>query len=143
MIRAKVVVVLTATLAAGACETDRTEYLQAPPPAVVAVAPSGAELVCRDEGFTPGTIAYDRCLSNQAAVRRYGYREQTVVYVPATPPPAQVYPTPPYPAAPYVETRTATTGIPAFQDEYGFRYDAEGNRLDRYGNIISPHTRTP
>ena len=29
----------------------------------------------------------------------------------------------------------------AFKDEYGFRYDAQGNRLDARGNIISPHTR--
>ena len=27
----------------------------------------------------------------------------------------------------------------AFTDEYGFRYDADGNRLDRRGNVISPH----
>ena len=27
----------------------------------------------------------------------------------------------------------------AFKDEYGFRYDAQGNRLDARGNIISPH----
>lgn len=27
----------------------------------------------------------------------------------------------------------------AFKDEYGFRYDAEGNRLDARGNIMSPH----
>jgi hypothetical protein len=28
----------------------------------------------------------------------------------------------------------------AFRDEYGFRYDSQGNRLDARGNIISPHT---
>ncbi len=28
-----------------------------------------------------------------------------------------------------------------FKDEYGFRYDAQGNRLDARGNIISPRTR--
>jgi hypothetical protein len=27
----------------------------------------------------------------------------------------------------------------AFRDEYGFRYDSQGNRLDARGNIISPH----
>jgi len=27
----------------------------------------------------------------------------------------------------------------SFRDEYGFRYDNEGNRLDSRGNIISPH----
>ena len=25
------------------------------------------------------------------------------------------------------------------KDEYGFRYDGQGNRLDARGNIISPH----
>ena len=30
---------------------------------------------------------------------------------------------------------------PTFKDEYGFRYDAQGNRLDARGNIISPQTR--
>jgi len=29
----------------------------------------------------------------------------------------------------------------AFKDEYGFHYDAQGNRLDARGNIISPQTR--
>lgn len=28
-----------------------------------------------------------------------------------------------------------------FKDEYGFRYDAQGHRLDARGNIISPQTR--
>jgi hypothetical protein len=28
----------------------------------------------------------------------------------------------------------------AFTDEYGFRYDDQGNRLDARGNIISPRT---
>jgi len=27
----------------------------------------------------------------------------------------------------------------AFKDEYGFRYDDQGNRLDARGNVISPH----
>ena len=27
----------------------------------------------------------------------------------------------------------------AMKDEYGFRYDSQGNRLDARGNIISPH----
>ena len=28
-----------------------------------------------------------------------------------------------------------------FKDEFGFRYDGQGNRLDGRGNIISPQTR--
>ncbi len=31
----------------------------------------------------------------------------------------------------------------AFRDEYGFRYDARGERIDAQGHRISPHTTTP
>jgi len=31
----------------------------------------------------------------------------------------------------------------AFKDEYGFHYDARGNRIDASGRTISPHTTTP
>jgi hypothetical protein len=30
-----------------------------------------------------------------------------------------------------------------FRDEYGFRYDSRGNRIDAQGYRISPHTTTP
>lgn len=30
---------------------------------------------------------------------------------------------------------------PALKDEFGFRYDDQGNRLDARGSIISPQTR--
>ena len=30
-----------------------------------------------------------------------------------------------------------------FRDEYGFRYDSRGNRIDSQGYRISPHTTTP
>ena len=55
-----------------------------------------------------------------------------VVYT--TPPaPAYVPPAPPRPPA----------GVQAFRDEYGFRYDGQGNRLDARGNIISPQSTRP
>ena len=31
----------------------------------------------------------------------------------------------------------------AFKDEYGFRYDDRGDRIDGAGRRISPHTMTP
>ena len=34
-------------------------------------------------------------------------------------------------------------GVQAFRDEYGFRYDGQGNRLDARGNIISPQSTRP
>lgn len=45
--------------------------------------------------------------------------------------------------APQMAPMPAQTGPrqAAFKDEFGFRYDSEGNRLDARGNIISPQTR--
>ena len=45
--------------------------------------------------------------------------------------------------APQMQMAPARTGPrqAAFKDEFGFRYDSEGNRLDARGNIISPRTR--
>jgi len=31
----------------------------------------------------------------------------------------------------------------AFRDEYGFRYDSRGDRINAQGYVISPHTTTP
>ena len=46
-------------------------------------------------------------------------------------------------AAPQMAPMATQTGPrqAAFKDEFGFRYDSEGNRLDARGNIISPQTR--
>jgi hypothetical protein len=57
----------------------------------------------------------------------------TVVYTDPTPVQAYVRPAPPPPPA----------GVQAFRDEYGFRYDGQGNRIDARGNIISPHSTVP
>lgn len=65
--------------------------------------------------------------------------DQGQMYTPAQPYPAN-YASPPSPA-PYVGPRT--TGVESSRDEYGFRYDAQGNRIDRYGRIISPQSTTP
>ena len=45
--------------------------------------------------------------------------------------------------APQMAPMPAQTGPrqATFKDEFGFRYDSEGNRLDARGNIISPQTR--
>jgi len=44
-------------------------------------------------------------------------------------------------AAPMAMPAQSGPRQPALKDEFGFRYDAEGNRLDARGNIISPQTR--
>jgi hypothetical protein len=91
---------------------------------------------CHSYGLEPGTSYYARCVSREVDVRRFRADEAyipagstTVVYpqqsyVPPAPPPSPV-------------------GVQAFRDEYGFRYDGQGNRLDRYGNIISPLSTQP
>src|SRR5262245_48517811 len=38
---------------------------------------------------------------------------------------------------------TPPAGVQAFRDEYGFRYDGQGNRIDARGNIISPQSTRP
>jgi hypothetical protein len=55
----------------------------------------------------------------------------------------QAQPMAPQMASPPMDAMPAQTGPrqAAFKDEYGFRYDAQGNRLDARGNIISPQTR--
>lgn len=117
-----------------------------------------ARNACYSYGLTPGTTAYDRCVGREIDARRY--RDQA--YVTTVPAPSAPYSTTTYyttaPAAPTyygpattVSTTTYSTppvayqptppaGVEAFRDEYGFRYDGQGNRLDRYGNIISPQS---
>jgi len=66
----------------------------------------------------------------------------TTTYV--TPAPiATAYVTPAPTVAVVPPARTPPAGVEAFRDEYGFRYDGQGNRLDRYGNFISPHSTRP
>jgi hypothetical protein len=90
---------------------------------------------CSSYGLLPGGPPYDRCVAREMDARRF--RADQAMVVPA---PGVVYPqeaalppvAPPPPA-----------GIEAFRDEYGFRYDGQGNRLDRYGNLISPQSTRP
>ena len=63
----------------------------------------------------------------------------TTVYTPA--PVTTVYTPGPVTYAPAATTPPA--GVQAFRDEYGFRYDGQGNRIDAQGNIISPQSTRP
>jgi len=87
---------------------------------------------CFSYGLHPGTARYEGCVAREIDARRY--RGEAYV-VTTTPAPVQ------YVYHPTYDSRVATTGVAVFTDEYGRRYDAQGNRLDRFGNIISPHTR--
>lgn len=127
-----------------------------------------AQNACYSYGLQPRTSAYDRCVGREIDARRYrseaaapvyppyrvdqyGYRVDAQGYrvdangyrISQAPTAAPAYATAPAYTPAYVEPRPATTGQVAFRDEFGFRYDAQGNRIDARGNIISPQTRTP
>ncbi len=92
---------------------------------------------CYSYGLQPGTGPYDRCVGRELDSRRWRADQAyvtpgTVVYTP-TPAPEYVPPAPPPPPA----------GVQAFKDEFGFRYDGQGNRIDARGNIISPQSTRP
>lgn len=116
-----------------------------------------AQDACYSYGLQPRTDRFDRCVGREIDARRYRseasvqtsppYRTDQYGYRISTPP---IYTAPSHPVAhtpayapAYVEPRPTTTGEVAFRDEFGFRYDAQGNRIDARGNIISPQTRTP
>ena len=92
---------------------------------------------CSDYGLDRGTQRYDNCVAREVDARRY--RDQSQMYAPAQPYAANYAPAPS--PAPYVGPRT--TSVETTRDEYGFRYDAQGNRIDRNGRIISPQSTTP
>ena len=66
--------------------------------------------------------------------------DRTVV----TPQPAQAVAPPVVYAAPTPPPRPLPPDtVGPSRDEYGFRYDAKGNRIDASGRIISPQSTTP
>ena len=68
------------------------------------------------------------------------YPAATAVYTPAP----VVYAAPPVSTTTIVPAATTPpAGVQAFRDEYGFRYDGQGNRVDARGNIISPQSTRP
>lgn len=121
-----------------------------------------AQAACSSYGLLPATQTYDRCVAREIDARRYsesatvttyttpaypapayapGPASSTTVYSPA--PGTTVYSTTTNvpPAAPAATTPPA--GVQAFRDEFGFRYDGQGNRVDARGNIISPASTQP
>jgi hypothetical protein len=92
-----------------------------------------ARNACSDYGLARGTQRYESCVTHEVDARRY--RQQGQVSDPA-----QSHASGARAPAPYYQPRVATTGVEASRDEFGFRYDAEGNRLDASGRIISPQS---
>ncbi len=173
MSRITLLAVAAVGLSTAACSYSSTTTAQVPasPGPVLVNSPSAA--ACIEYGFVPNTIAYNRCVERehaarvagrmargyaeaqltadaQAACTSYGlpstsayfatcvdremaarrYHEQAAVGDTFTQPEPPAPPPPP-------------AGVQAFRDEYGFRYDGQGNRLDKYGNIISPQSTQP
>jgi len=90
-----------------------------------------ARSACVSYGLEPGSSYYDRCVGWEMDARRFRADQ---AYVPAT----TLYTQPEY-----VPPPPPPAGVQAFRDEYGFRYDGQGNRLDARGNIISPQSTQP
>ncbi len=104
---------------------------------------SDARNACYSYGLEPATVRYDRCVNRELDARRYrggvAYNSPGPGYTAVTTY-SDVNPAPYY-AGPVRNDPPA--GVQAFKDEYGFRYDGQGNRLDRNGNVISPHSTQP
>lgn len=100
---------------------------------------------CYSYGLEPATPRYDRCVSRELDARRYrgsvAYNGPTPGYTTVTTYSTQTVNPGPY----YVEParNDPPAGVQAFKDEFGFRYDGQGNRLDRNGNVISPQSTQP
>lgn len=119
-----------------------------------------ARNACYSYGLTPGSVMYDRCVGNEIDARRYRDQAYVTTTVPAPAPapyasttyyttaptaptyygPSTTVSTTTYSTPPVAYQPTPPAGVEAFRDEYGFRYDGQGNRLDRNGNIISPQS---
>jgi len=109
---------------------------------------------CSSYGLAAGTMAYDRCMSREIDARRYRQEATVTTYSPVPAAATTYYPvnsgTTVYPVTAPVATTTVVpaatnppAGVQAFRDEYGFRYDGQGNRVDTRGNIISPQSTQP
>jgi hypothetical protein len=104
-----------------------------------------AQAACSSYGLAAGTANYDRCVSGEVEARRYRQEATVTTYAsPATGATTTIYTTTTTsPATTLPPATTPPTGVEAFRDEYGFRYDGQGNRVDARGNIISPQSTRP
>jgi hypothetical protein len=91
---------------------------------------------CSDYGIERNTRGFDKCVTREVEFRRY--RSQSEM-TPSAGYAAYAVPRTP---TPDVGDRASRTRSEGFRDELGFRYDGDGNRLDRNGRIISPQSTT-
>ena len=116
-----------------------------------------AQMACSSYGLSRGSMSYDRCVGREIDARRYRQEATVTTYSTApapvaatttyySPSPGTTVYTTTAPASTTTVVPAATTppaGVQAFRDEYGFRYDGQGNRIDARGNIISPQSTRP
>ena len=127
------------TVAYNRCvEREHAARLRGRVPATYAEAQLAADArdACYSYGLDPVSPIYARCVGREIDARRF--RADQAVLVPA--PGTVVYPQ--QSVMPPVQPEPPA-GVQAFRDEYGFRYDGQGNRLDARGNIISPQSTRP
>ena len=133
---------------------------RAPVSYTVANLDADARNACYSYGLTPGSAMYDRCVGRETDARQYRDQAYGTTTVPAPAPyatttyyttaptaptyygPSTTVSTTTYSTPPAAYQPTPPAGVEAFRDEYGFRYDGQGNRIDRNGNIISPQSTT-
>ena len=96
---------------------------------------------CYDYGLERGTQRYDNCVTREVDARRYraqgeGYSptQTTTTYTTYSTAPAYA------PAPAYADEQRPARGVAVSTDEFGFRYDGQGNRVDRNGRIIDPQS---
>jgi hypothetical protein len=95
-----------------------------------------ARNACFDYGLERNTPRFDNCVTREVEFRRY--RSQSEM---------------PAPSASYIAVHSATrtptpdigyraaaTSTDGFRDEFGNRYDGNGNGLDRDGRIVNPQS---
>jgi hypothetical protein len=117
-------------------------------PALIA---ADAQNACYSYGLTPNTAAYNRCVTSETNARTYrdtaalpayrvdaeGYRVDSEGYRVDANGYRLTQPAPYYPPTPApVYQPTYQPGQVVYRDEFGNRYDAQGNRLNAAGQII-------
>ena len=115
-----------------------------------------AQMACSSYGLSRGSTSYDRCVGREIDARRYRQEATVTTYSTApapvagttyySPNPGTTVYTTTAPVSTTTVVPAATTppaGVQAYRDEYGFRYDGQGNRIDARGNIISPQSTQP
>lgn len=119
-----------------------------------------ARNACNSYGLSAGTPGYDRCVTREMDARsyrdaaalpaasyrtgQYGDRVDAQGYaldangnrIAMQTYPTQSYPAPAYPAPGRTYPTAAVAGQAVSRDEFGNRYDAQGNRVDASGRII-------